>query len=310
MFTRIQSHFEAVDHNVHSVWNCQETCVAVVLYLHKTSVIGIRYTSEDAYHDNGTNGSTGEQGINKVDIWNCTICVTFLNDYWYNRWQSWRGTSNIKKMFYEHNNVQYAKPLMLTYCAAGLVFRVDFGRAGIRKCVTFSHFYSLVAMILLAFGFLYDPMIFRSDAKLDISFLIEIAMSVYNIESFAHFVGFYVASWKKLPEFFIQWEKVQSVYSSPLTSIKRQVYIATAVLWIVMIIFTVASAYFLFETPLQDLMLIPSKTDDLRADIIKVVKVVFSSLRLVSAFNLNVHGYQGIVPRIQWVDQTRKNNRG
>ena len=184
------------------------------------------------------------------------------------------GPPTLRKCFMNTTMFNTLKPLMLTYCAAGLVFRVDFGRAGIRKCVTFSHFYSLVAMILLAFGFLYDPMIFRSDAKLDISFLIEIAMSVYKIESFAHFVCFYVASWKTLPEFFIQWEKVQSVYSSPLTSIKRQVYIATAVLWIVMIIFTAASAYFLFGTPLQNLMLITSKTDHPRVDIIKVVKVV------------------------------------
>ena len=166
------------------------------------------------------------------------------------------------------------KPLILTCCAAGLVFHVDFGRNGMRKYVTFSHCYSLVVMLFLAFSVLYYLMIFHSDAKLDASFLMEIAMSVYNIESFAHFVCFYVASWKQLPEFFIQREKVQSVYSSPLTSIKRQVYIATAVLWIVMIIFTAASAYFLFGTPLQDLMLIPSKTDDLRADIIKLVKVV------------------------------------
>ena len=89
------------------------------------------------------------------------------------------------------------KPLMLTCCAAGLVFHVGFGRNGMRKYVTFSHCYSLVVMLFLAFSVLYYLMIFHSDAKLDASFLMEIAMSVYNIESFAHFVCFYVASWKK-----------------------------------------------------------------------------------------------------------------
>ena len=84
--------------------------------------------------------------------------------------RSQEGPPTLKECFMKTRMFNVLKPLMLTFCVAGLVFRVEFGRTGIRKYVTFSHFYSLVCLLFLTFGFLYYLKIFHSGAKLDISF--------------------------------------------------------------------------------------------------------------------------------------------
>ena len=168
------------------------------------------------------------------------------------------------------------KPLMFTCCAAGLLFGVDFRRKGIKKYFTLSHFYSFLIMIILAVNGVGYLLVFDSDVDLDMIFFMRLTMSIYNFECFAHFVCFYVASstYNRLPKFFIQWEKVQSGYSFPLTSIKHQAYICTAILWIPIIIVTVGTTYFLFGTQMHSVVLGPLPVDHPQVNVIKAARVL------------------------------------
>ena len=167
------------------------------------------------------------------------------------------------------------KPLMFMCCAAGLLFGVDFRRDGMKKYFTFSHFYSFVIMIILAANLLGYLMVFDTSANFDL-LVMNLTMSIYHIECFAHFVCFYVASctYKRLPEFFIQWEKAQLVYSFPLISIKRQAYICAAILWIIIIIVIAGNSYIIFETHLQSVILGPVVMDHPQIKILKIAKIV------------------------------------
>ena len=168
------------------------------------------------------------------------------------------------------------KPLMFTCCAAGLLFGVDFRRDGMKKYFTFSHFYSFVIMVFLAANLLGYLMVFVTSANFDLFLVLNLTMSIYHIECFAHFICFYVAScrYKRLPEFFIQWEKTQLVYSFPLTSIKHRAYICAAILWITIIIVIAGNSYIIFGTHLQSVILGPVAMDHPQIKLLKIVKIV------------------------------------
>ena len=118
-------------------------------------------------------------------------------------------------------------------------------------------------------------MIFENVEKLDTVFFMKLTVSIYNAECCAHFLCFYVASctYKRLPEFFLEWEKTQTEHSTPLTAIKRHAYICTAVLWVIMIISIAITAFLVLGTNMQDMMLVPLSPDHPHANIMKGVNL-------------------------------------
>ena len=176
------------------------------------------------------------------------------------------------------------RPLMRTCGAAGLLFRVDFSRNGIKKYFTLSHFYSVLVMIFLTTNSLRFLMIFGNNETLYTSFLLKLLSTIFNAECLAHFVCFYIAScsYKRLPEFFIQWENVQAQFSVSLTSIKRQAYICTAILWIFVIINTGSFAYLVWGTQKNYSVVLPLSSDHPHINIMKVVNLVVGTFQTVA----------------------------
>ena len=177
------------------------------------------------------------------------------------------------------------KPLMLTCYATGILFHVDFSRDGIRKYFTPTHLYSVLIMTFLAANVARHLMTFDSNETFDIGFVMKLALNVFNVECFAHFVCFYVAScsYKRLPEFFIEWEKIQSLFSIPLTSIHHQAYIYTAILGMILIVVNGGNGYISWgNAGLQDMMIVPMEVDDPHITIMKVVNLVFCAYQTLA----------------------------
>ena len=176
------------------------------------------------------------------------------------------------------------KPLMLTCFATGLLFRVDFGKKGIRKYCTLSHLYSLFIMLCLGANCIRYLAGFNSNDTFDISFFMKLAINSFNVECFAHFVCFYVAScsYKRLPEFFVEWERIQLLFSVPLSSVNRQAYIYTTILGVILFIVNVGCGYIMWGTQIQDISVFPMGADHPHVNILKVVNLVLFALQTVA----------------------------
>ena len=168
------------------------------------------------------------------------------------------------------------KPLMLTCYAAGLLFRVDFRRDGLKKYLTGTHIYSFLIMIFLAANFIRYFMIFDRNEQFGTFFFMKLITSVNTIECFAHFVCFYVASltYKRLPEFFIEWEKIHPRCSTTLTSVKRRACVITAMLWVLILFMAAMMTYFIFWTTMQDMYLVPLNATHQQVNTMKAVNLV------------------------------------
>ena len=178
------------------------------------------------------------------------------------------------------------KPLMLTCYATGLFFRVDFGRDGIRKYCTLSHLYSLLIMVLMAAYLINYLMNFGSDETFDTSFFVKIIITIFNVTSFLHFVCFYATScaYKRLPYFFLQWESIHSQFPATLSSINRQAYIYTAILWFILINVNVGNGYLLWGTQLPTEGPIALHAHHPHVNIMKVLNLVFGIFQSVAWF--------------------------
>ena len=167
---------------------------------------------------------------------------------------------------------------MLTCYAAGLLFRVDFRRDGLRKYLTHTHLFSFLVMMFLAPNIIRYLMIFDGNEKLGTVFFMKLTISIYHVECFAHFLCFYAASftYKRLPEFFIEWDKIHSKCSITLTMVKRRAYVVTAVLWVIMLWSIAFATYFAFWTSMQDALLIPLHAGHPHVNILKGINVAVS----------------------------------
>ena len=176
------------------------------------------------------------------------------------------------------------KPLMLTCYATGLLFNINFRRDGLRKYVTRTHLYSVLVMIFVAANVARYLMIIHDSGRLDTIFLLKIAIVVHYVECCVHFLCFYVATitYKRLPEFFVEWEKVHTNCSIPLTWVKRQAYIITIVLWIIVMTGVSFTTYLAFGTHMQDMMLVPLDADHPLVNLMKGVNIVVGIFETVA----------------------------
>ena len=166
--------------------------------------------------------------------------------------------------------------LHISMLLSGLVFAKDFSKRGTKRHLTASHVYSFVVLLFLTINTLRWLSMFRRDEQFGIALFMKIVVCVWCWESLAHYMAFFLAceSYNRLPEFFVEWEKIRMSCSRSVASITRLSNICTAVMWIIITCNVGFCAYLIFFTDAQNAALTPWDENVRYAFLIRIVNLI------------------------------------
>ena len=149
--------------------------------------------------------------------------------------------------------------LRISLLLGGLIFKKEFSKTGIKRHLTVSHVYSFIVLLFLSVNTLRWLTMFRSNEMFCTELFMKMVVCVFCLQSLTHFVLFIIASesHERLPDFFLEWEKIGSQCSQTLTSISLISNRCTVILWTVVICHVGACSYLTLYTDLQDMLLTP-----------------------------------------------------
>ena len=166
--------------------------------------------------------------------------------------------------------------LRISLLIGGLIFKKEFSKTGIKRHLTVSHVYSFIVLLFLSFNTLRWLTMFRSNDMFSTELFIKMVVCVFCLQSLTHFVLFIVASefHERLPDFFLEWEKIRSHCSQALTSISLVSNRCTVILWTVVICHVGACSYLVLFTDLQDMLLTPWDENFKHAFVIWIINTI------------------------------------
>ena len=177
---------------------------------------------------------------------------------------------------------QALKPLLISFCVAGLLSRIRFDKAGLKKYLNFTYIYNTMVLIVLTIYAIRCQAVFDKSDHFGAFLFSKIACVVWILEALGHFVGFYVAScvYERLPKFFIEWDKIRKDCPESHASIIKLTKICTAVVWIFVAFFVGFKSYLLICTDSLSMLLTQLNKESPYATVVIV-------LNLITEFYLN-----------------------
>ena len=187
------------------------------------------------------------------------------------------GSDRIEPKYHDETPIYRAlRSLHISMLLSGLVFAKDFSKSGIKRHLTVSHVYSFTVLVFLTINTLRWLSMFRSDEQFGATLFMKIVDCVWSLETLAHYVAFFLAceSYKRLPEFFVEWEKIRMSCSRSVASITRLSNICTAIMWIIITCNVGFCAYMVLFTDMQNMALTPWDANFKYAFVIRIVNLI------------------------------------
>ena len=178
------------------------------------------------------------------------------------------------------------RSLMHTFIVIGNMGWKDFSKAGCLVHLTKSTVYGIIVIIFLSTNVIRWCMAVNGDDTFGVMLIYKLMNMTWGLETLGHCIGFFIASlsYKRLPEFLAEWDKLRLQCVNNATSLKKQTDICTAVTWLLAGLNIAFCIYLTFGTHVQDLMLYPLSIDDDPSTILamKIINVVVQSYLILA----------------------------
>ena len=175
---------------------------------------------------------------------------------------------------------------MHTFIVIGNMGWKDFSKAGCLVHLTKSTVYGIIVIIFLSTNVIRWCMAVNGDDTFGVMLIYKLMNMTWGLETLGHCIGFFIASlsYKRLPEFLAEWDKLRLQCVNNATSLKKQTDICTAVTWLLAGLNIAFCIYLTFGTHVQDLMLYPLSIDDDPSTILamKIINVVVQSYLILA----------------------------
>ena len=189
--------------------------------------------------------------------------------------------------------------LMFSSTLVGSMGWRDFSKAGCRALVTKSTVYGFVVQAFLSINVIRWCLIDSAEDQFNIQLIFKLVIITWALETLSHSIGFFVASisYKRLPEFLFEWDKLRSECVHSTASLKKNPDICTGVVWLLVSLNTTLSGYLMLNSHMQDDILYPLKPDDepykvLAVKIIKPGNTNIFDFRIDHTIIPSVHGHK------------------
>ena len=158
----------------------------------------------------------------------------------------------------------------------GLVFKKEVSKTGIKKRLTVSRAYSFMVLIFISFNAIRWLTMFQSNDKFGTHLFMKIVVCIFCLQSVTHFVSFIIASGshRRLPDFFMEWDKIGSNCPRTLTSISILSQRCTVIIWSTVLCHVGACTYLIFFSDLLNMQLAPWDENFEYAVIIGIINVI------------------------------------
>ena len=137
------------------------------------------------------------------------------------------------------------KSIMLTFILMGNMEWRDSHKNGCWAYITRSSVYGGAVLIYLSANVIRWCLMFNNDDMFDIQLIFKLIVVTWGLETLCHVIGFFVASlsYKRLPEFLLEWNKLRGLCGQITTSLKKQTNICTGLIWMLTSLNTAFNSY-------------------------------------------------------------------
>ena len=165
-----------------------------------------------------------------------------------------------KSVCYTKTAVYQAMRAFLILCTTGgLIFTKNFAVAGIKRHLNASQIYSFLLLVFFTTNVARYCTMINGNETFGVFLFLKMAYCVWSLESLGHYVASVISClyYKRLPEYFIEWEKIRPDCNLTLNAIKRYAYISSAILGFLLVTNAIFVAYLVFWTNNMDFYLAP-----------------------------------------------------
>ena len=151
------------------------------------------------------------------------------------------------------------KPLLDACTVGGLVFTKNFAVTGIKRHLNASQVYSLLLLTCFVTNVVRFFTVFDGKETFGVMLFLKMTHCVWFLETLGHYAASVISClyYKRLPEYFVEWEKIRPDCALTLNAIKRQANICAAILGSFLFINSTLSTYLTFWTNVRDAYLAP-----------------------------------------------------
>ena len=169
------------------------------------------------------------------------------------------------------------RSLLFSCSLGGLIFKKDFNATGIKKYLHVTHVYSIIILIFMAINVLRWFTMFRGDEAFGSTLFFHLLECIWGLESIGHYLACFIAceSYNRLPEFFVEWDKLPNNTNPNLTSMKKLANFFTTLLGIFICIHLAVNTYLLFWTDVYEYFITPWDRDFQYALVIEIIGLIF-----------------------------------
>ena len=173
------------------------------------------------------------------------------------------------------------RSLMYTFILIGNMGWRDFSKTGWRVHLTKSTVYGVVVIMFLSTTVARWCLAIDNNEAFGVILIFKLIAVTWGLETLSHCIGFFITSlsYKRLPEFLFEWDKLRSQCVQNTKTLKKQTNICTVVVWLLASVNVIFCGYMTFGTHFQDLFLYPLSPEDepYKILLIKISDVVAQS---------------------------------
>ena len=166
--------------------------------------------------------------------------------------------------------------LLFTCTVGGLVFTRNFAATGIKRYLNASQVYSLLLLTCYAANVARFFTVFDNKETFGITLFLKMTHCVWLLETLGHYAASVIVcfNYKRLPEYFIEWEKIRPDCALTLNAIKRHANICAAILGSFLFINSILSTYLIFWSNVRDAYLAPWNREDKYVIVIQIINSI------------------------------------
>ena len=171
-----------------------------------------------------------------------------------------KAPTDDKSICYTKTPVYQAMRALLYLCTAGgLVFTKKFAATGMKMRVNASQVYSFLLMMFLTTNVARCYTMIKGNETFGVLLFLKMTYCVWSLETLGHYVASLISClyYKRLPEYFIEWEKIRPDCTLTLNEIKRYATISATILGILLVTNSIFTTYLVFWTNTLDSYLAP-----------------------------------------------------